>query len=513
MGCTEGTEVNEGDNLSDMTLSTTELVYLASGDALLGDKTVQVTTEGKWTLAGSAPWCSASATEGVGDARVEFVVEPNPGSESRSFAHTFSCDGKVIKLVISQMPSSVLDFESPTTFDVPAAGGPIEITVVATQDMTYKVAEKDKEWITVKVTRAAETSVLSFTVAPNPTFAPRTGGIIFNVEGKEATVTINQSQQTVEVNFAKTQYDVAQAGENITVNYTANVGLVPDLSQTSWITLLSHTPSVALSPGMMVFQIGSATESRMASIPIKSPDGITTYKTLTFTQSDGQGTTIIPDVKFSEWLVAEGYAERTGTANKFVITGAGIAATTFNIAGLGIESLIGIDAFINLTTIDCSNNLLTSLNLSQNASKVTKLNCESNNIKTLNLKGCGTFASMGSTSDNALRITKNCLEEVSLSDDCTVRFTVAGANRLTGKNGIGSSTLKIYARSIPAILCGLVGSLKIIDITDCPACVEFKGGTAVNTLKTIYLTTAHEIELNAHPLMWQKPKDATYVLK
>lgn len=509
MGCSDD---NEGGNASGIKLSTSELVYLANGDAQQGDKTLQVITKGKWTLTGSTPWCLTSATEGEGGENIMFVVGPNPESEPRSFTYTFTNGGKEAKLVITQMPGSVLNFDTPTAFNVPVEGGPVVITVIATKDMTYKVAEKDQEWIAAKVARAVETSVLTFTVSPNPTFAPRTGDIIFNVEDKEVIVKINQAQ-TVKLDFPKTEYEIGPAGENVTVNYTANVEVVPDLSQASWVTLVSHTASVAFSPGKMVFQIETTEETRTASIPIKSPNGLTTYETLTFEQSASQVIAMIPDAKFSEWLIAQEYAKTTGTANMFVITGAGMAATTFNIPGRGIASLEGIEMFAMLETLDCSDNLLTKLDLS-NPNKISKLNCESNNIKVLNLKGCAEFASVGTLSTNALRVQKNCFEEIHLSDNCVLRFTVAGADRLTGKNGVKSTTLKVYAKKIPALLCGLTKSLKTVDITECPACVEFKGGTEADGIQTVYITAAQEVvKNNSTTLFWQIPSGGSFIVK
>lgn len=63
------------------------------------------------------------------------------------------------------------------------------------------------------------------------------------------------------------------------------------------------------------------------------------------------------------------------------------AVTELQVSGQGIWSLAGIENFTELTTLDCSNNILTSLDVSklEKLTKLTKLYCNDNNLSELKL--------------------------------------------------------------------------------------------------------------------------------
>ena len=58
--------------------------------------------------------------------------------------------------------------------------------------------------------------------------------------------------------------------------------------------------------------------------------------------------------------------------------------TSLNVNGRSITSLTGIEYFTELTSLDCSTNSLTSLNLSNNT-KLTKLFCSNNRLTALDV--------------------------------------------------------------------------------------------------------------------------------
>lgn len=120
-------------------------------------------------------------------------------------------------------------------------------------------------------------------------------------------------------------------------------------------------------------------------------------------------TSVFPDAKFQEYLRT---AIRPGTSDKIDENGDGILSAEernkvyrIDVRKSGIKDLTGIEQFLNLytlncselglekldlsqnkelDTLDCSENNLTQLNLSQN-SKLTNLNCSGNNLTQLNL--------------------------------------------------------------------------------------------------------------------------------
>lgn len=67
------------------------------------------------------------------------------------------------------------------------------------------------------------------------------------------------------------------------------------------------------------------------------------------------------------------------------------AVTAINVNGKGIKSLKGIEYFTALTKLDCNDNFLTELDVTQNTA-LTKLDCYENQITSLDLSSCTRLA-------------------------------------------------------------------------------------------------------------------------
>jgi hypothetical protein len=81
----------------------------------------------------------------------------------------------------------------------------------------------------------------------------------------------------------------------------------------------------------------------------------------------------IPDATFKSYLVENFDENKDGS----ITVGEAKAIKDLNIAGMGIESLDGIEKFVNLTSLDCSNNQLEELELRYNK-KLNRLVCTGN---------------------------------------------------------------------------------------------------------------------------------------
>ena len=94
--------------------------------------------------------------------------------------------------------------------------------------------------------------------------------------------------------------------------------------------------------------------------------------------------TMIPDANFEQKLINLGYD--TGTPNGSVPT-ANINTITglLYVGGENIADLTGIEDFINLTILNCENNQLTSLDISNNIN-LFFLVCKNNNLISLDLR-------------------------------------------------------------------------------------------------------------------------------
>lgn len=111
---------------------------------------------------------------------------------------------------------------------------------------------------------------------------------------------------------------------------------------------------------------------------MKKKNGIATYS-LTCDEKY----TDIPDSNFEKKLIALNID--SGQPDGKVLTSTISSLTTLDVSASSITNLKGIEDFISLTNLNCSENKLTSLDLSKNTA-LTVLNSESNNLFNFNLK-------------------------------------------------------------------------------------------------------------------------------
>jgi hypothetical protein len=147
--------------------------------------------------------------------------------------------------------------------------------------------------------------------------------------------------------------------------------------------------------------------------------------------------------------------------------------TEMDPSGLGIKSLAGIENFVNLTSLDCSDNNLTTLDLSKNT-KITELDCSNNSITSLNL-GNNTALTELDCSNNkltALDISKNTAltnldstgnsiktltiaqgqDTSSFSLDSGVTTTVSDQQNTSNKNtSANNNAVKVSAPSVSSV--------------------------------------------------------------
>ena len=98
----------------------------------------------------------------------------------------------------------------------------------------------------------------------------------------------------------------------------------------------------------------------------------------------GFGQTNVPDSAFEAFLEINGYGN--GIANDSIVSTVMISyATILNVSNYSISNLKGIEDFVILEGLDCSNNQLTNLNVSQNLT-LTILNCSSNQLTSLDVR-------------------------------------------------------------------------------------------------------------------------------
>ncbi len=137
--------------------------------------------------------------------------------------------------------------------------------------------------------------------------------------------------------------------------------------------------------------------------------------------------TNFPDYNFRNYLLGWGYG------SDGVITDEEISnIKNFYIGGRYIRNLKGIEYFTALTFLQCDNNQLTSLDLSQNKA-LTNLQCENNQLTSLDLSN--------NTALDYLECYNNQLTTLDVSKNTALRYLSCFNNQLTSLNVSGCTSL------------------------------------------------------------------------
>ncbi len=194
--------------------------------------------------------------------------------------------------------------------------------------------------------------------------------------------------------------------------------------------------------------------------------------TTTFSLSCGE--TYVPDANFEAYLEAN--AMGNGIADDNYVTTANISGiTTLSISSQSISDLTGIESFSSLQSLNCSGNLFTSVDLSDNLLletlniengalndlDVTKntalinLFCQANNLTTLNVTQNVNLLELNCSDNsiNSLNLTQNTLLEnlnfsqnsltsIDVTQNLNLGYLIADNNNITTLNVVLNTALK-----------------------------------------------------------------------
>ena len=131
--------------------------------------------------------------------------------------------------------------------------------------------------------------------------------------------------------------------------------------------------------------------------------------------------TYVPDDNFEAYLEANGMGN--GIANDdHVLTASISGVTSLTVNSLSIADLTGIEDFTALESLSCANNILNTINVSQNTS-LTSLDCSNNQLSSLNVAQNTNLQNL--TCDN------NLLTSLSLTNNTALAVLDCSVNQLT----------------------------------------------------------------------------------
>ncbi|RCW92518.1 T9SS type A sorting domain-containing protein [Winogradskyella arenosi] len=165
----------------------------------------------------------------------------------------------------------------------------------------------------------------------------------------------------------------------------------------------------------------------------------------------------IPDANFKSYLVNSAvntdYDQEISVEEAQAVTGA------LDVSSLAITDLTGIEAFINLTELDCSDNTITALDVST-ITGLTNLNCKENNISNLNVQ---------LTSLVTLDAEDNSLTSLDVSNLATLTTLNTRSNNISNLNLQGATGLEVLNcsdNSLPTLNVSLNTNLIDLNCSD-----------------------------------------------
>jgi Leucine-rich repeat (LRR) protein len=180
-------------------------------------------------------------------------------------------------------------------------------------------------------------------------------------------------------NCSKNQLITLDLSKNIALaNFNCSTNLITSLNlKNGKNTLLNKTTSSFLGNANACIQVDNVVYANKNLPTIKESSSYFT------TDCTNLNYTLIPDSKFETELQQQGY-DNSGVPDGKVLTSSINTITSLNVASKSIASLVGIEDFAALNNLNCSGNLLTSLDVTKNLNLGTLI-CSDNQIKNLDL--------------------------------------------------------------------------------------------------------------------------------
>lgn len=212
-------------------ISTTEMTFPAAGDTL----TLSVLSGTEPQVTSNQDWCTVAFVNVTqrGTYTYRVVAAENTTTDNREAVLDVVAGSFTAQVQVTQQAGNGLIVEQ-TAYEMPAAGGPLAITLTTNGDYAYTINDG---WIAeaeVSDTRAMTAYTLHFTVSANHG-AERTGSITFTLGTLTETVTVTQAAGQAATISGNTPYEIAASmglGWNLGNQLDANNNGVAD--ETAW---------------------------------------------------------------------------------------------------------------------------------------------------------------------------------------------------------------------------------------------------------------------------------------
>lgn len=393
--CSDDNEKEIGEIGNKISVSSEALAFQNTGEAVGGNNSVKIESDGDWRLSGKKTWCRPSATEGKNGETVTFEVDPNSETDSRSTTFSFICGSQVAKVVVTQSQDDLIDIYK-DNFEVSRHGEVITVRVNASNEVNYEIPDNSKDWISLapesegqeQNTRSLGTSLFRFKVNENDIYKNRTGHIVLHSAGGiSKDVTVLQDRR-IDLNPEKLIYEIPANGGSVNVQISTNLAykvVVPEYAK-SWVTYKAPSGEMEEPEDLETFNEQFTIKlqgemTRACKIELQALDG-SLNTTLTFKQKGSNPQMIeIPDENFRKCLADNSYIlNETGNAT-CEMTDLGANLTSLDVSKQGIHSLEGIKMFKKLNSLTCKSNYLKTIDI--DGMNISTLNADENALETM----------------------------------------------------------------------------------------------------------------------------------
>ncbi len=486
LGFAACTPPQEEELIPELTVAETEIMATAAEATY----TLTINSNTSWTIDCAAEWLYIETIAGTGNATVDVLIFANTPEESGYAARNSQIAVRAKGLtnpvtidVFQESPKGLIAEE--TLYEVGAEGGNIVVEFQTNIDIT---ATPNVDWITkVEATRVLTDRQMTFAVAANEGYEPRTGTITLSGEGVEdETLTVTQAETGL-ITVSKEVEPIAADGGSFSVAVRANVTFEVEIDEAcDWIQV-ANTRAVVDSEVNFTVAANEAPEARSANIYFVSELG---KDTITVNQEGNKNAVVtfanetfkkflrkrnLDLNKDSEFSVSELEAITELTlwnrvkSSYYTFQTDAIADLSdlqylTNLEYLDIQGVpaglksIDLSKNTKLRSLNCANTAITNIDLSNNteleelnlsATKISSIDLSKNTkLKKLHIGGCLQLTSLDVSALTELTML-NCayanITELNVANNTQLVALYCSGNALTELN---VSTLAVLERLI-----------------------------------------------------------------
>ena len=230
---------------------------------------LNITSNTSWTIDCAAEWIYVDAVAGTGNATVEVTVFANTPEESDYAGRTSQIavrakglTNPVVIPVFQESPKGLI--AEKTLYEVGAEGGNITVEFQTNIDIT---ATPNADWITkVEATRGLNNRQMTFAVAANEAYEPRTGTITLSGEGVEDEILTVSQAETGMIVVSKELDTMSAEGGSFGIAVRSNIDFEVEVDQACDWMRVSDTRAVVDSEVIITVDANEASEPRSANL-------------------------------------------------------------------------------------------------------------------------------------------------------------------------------------------------------------------------------------------------------